>query len=86
MKLCIQCKHRLDSEAMPDDPEYSRCGFERPISPVTGRFKPLIELPYCSSDRSRSGRCQLDAVNWQAADHVMTSEEEELMLKEAKYV
>ncbi len=86
MKLCITCKHRLDSEAVPDDPEYSRCGFERPISPVTGRFKPLLDLTYCSSDRSRSGRCGLDATNWEAADHVMTSEEEEEMLREAKYV
>ena len=86
MKLCINCKHRLDSEALPQDPEYSRCGFERPISPVTGLLRPIPDLPYCSADRNRLGRCQLDAVNWEAADHVMTSEEEELMLKEAKYV
>jgi hypothetical protein len=86
MKLCIHCKHCLPSEVLPKDPEYSRCGFERPISLVTGRLRSIPELPYCSSDRSRSGRCQLDAVNWEAADHVMTPEEEEEMLKEAKYV
>jgi hypothetical protein len=86
MKLCIHCKHCLPSEVLPKDPEYSRCGFERPISLVTGRLRSIPELPYCSSDRSRSGRCQLDAVNWEAADHVMTPEEEELMLKEANYV
>jgi hypothetical protein len=86
MKLCIHCKHCLPSEVLPKDLEYSRCGFERPISLVTGRLRSIPELPYCSSDRSRSGRCQLDAVNWEAADHVMTPEEEELMLKEAKYV
>jgi len=86
MKLCIHCKHCLPSEVLPEDPEYSRCGFERPISLVTGRLRSIPELPYCSSDRSRSGRCQLDAVNWEAADHVMTPEEEEEMLKEAKYV
>jgi len=86
MKLCIHCKHCLPSEVLPKDPEYSRCGFERPISLVTGRLRSIPELPYCSSDRSRSGRCKLDAVNWEAADHVMTPEEEELMLKEAKYV
>ena len=85
-KLCINCKHCLPSEVLPKDPEYSRCGFERPISLVTGRLRSIPELPYCSSDRSRSGRCQLDAVNWEAADHVMTPEEEEEMLKEAKYV
>jgi hypothetical protein len=86
MKLCIHCKHCLPSEVLPKDPEYSRCGFERPMSLVTGRLRSIPELPYCSSDRSRSGRCQLDAVNWEAADHVMTPEEEEEMLKEAKYV
>lgn len=86
MKLCINCKHCLPSEALPQDPEYSRCGFERPISPVTGRLRPIPDLPYCSTSRSRSGHCQLDGVNFEAADHVMTPEEEEEMLKEAKYV
>ena len=86
MKLCINCKHRLDSEVLPKDLEYSRCGFERPISLVTGRLRSIPELPYCSSDRARSGRCGLSAANWEAADHVMTPEEEEEMLKEAKYV
>ena len=86
MKLCINCKHCLPSEALPQDPEYSRCGFERPISPVTGRLRPIPDLPYCSTQRSRTGACQLDGVNWEAADHVMTPEEEEEMLKEAKYV
>jgi len=81
MKLCIHCKHCLPSEVLPKDPEYSRCGFERPISLVTGRLRSIPELPYCSSDRSRSGRCQLDAVNWEAADHVMTPEEEEELMK-----
>jgi len=76
MKLCIQCKHRLDSEVLPKDQEYSRCGFERPISLVTGLLRSIPELPYCSSDRTRSGRCGLDASNFEAADHVMTEEEE----------
>ena len=78
MKLCIQCKHRLDSEALPKDLEFSRCGFERPISLVTGSLRSIPELPYCSSDRGRLGRCSLDATNWEAVDHVM-SEEEELL-------
>lgn len=76
MKLCINCKHRLDSEVLPKDQEYSRCGFERPISLVTGLLRSIPELPYCSSDRTRSGRCGLDASNFEAADHVMTEEEE----------
>ena len=79
MKLCINCKYRLDSEVLPNDQEYSRCGFERPISLVTGRLRSTPELPYCSSDRGRLGRCSIDATNWEAADHVMTPEEEELL-------
>jgi hypothetical protein len=76
MKLCINCKHRLDSEALPADPEFSRCGFDRPISPVTGRLRPIRELPYCSISRIRTGACTSDGINWEAADHVMTEEEE----------
>lgn len=76
MKLCITCKHRLDSEALPKDLEFSRCGFERPISLVTGHLRPIPDLPYCSADRNRLGRCSIDAINWEAADHVMTEEEE----------
>jgi hypothetical protein len=81
MKLCINCKHRLDSEVLPKDQEYSRCGFERPISLVTGRLRLIPELPYCSSDRTRSGRCGLDASNFEADEHVMTPEEEEELMK-----
>ena len=81
MKLCINCKYCLASEAIPLDPEYSRCGFERPISPVTGRLRTIPELPYCSLERSRSGRCTLEAINWERADHVMTEQEEEELLK-----
>jgi len=85
-KLCVNCKHRLDSEAIPTDPEFSRCGYERPISLVTGHLRPIPELPYCSSARTRLGACTIDGNNWEAAAHVMTPEEEEEMLKEAKYV
>jgi len=86
MKLCIHCKHCLPSEVLPKDPEYSRCGFERPISLVTGLLRPTPDLPYCSSDRARSGRCQLDAANWEAADHVMTPEEEEELMQGMPHV
>ena len=81
MKLCINCKHRLDSEAIPLDAEYSRCGFERPISPVTGRLRSIPELPYCSLERSRSGRCMLDGQNWEAMPDVLTPEEEEELMR-----
>ena len=81
MKLCINCKHRLDSEVLPKDQEYSRCGFERPISLVTGLLRSIPELPYCSSDRTRSGRCGLDASNFEAADHVMTEQEEKELME-----
>ena len=81
MKLCINCKYRLDSEVLPNDQEYSRCGFERPISLVTGRLRSAVELPYCSIDRGRTGRCQIDATNWEAADHVMTEEEEKELME-----
>ena len=75
-KLCVNCKHRLDSEAIPLDPEYSRCGFERPISYVTGRLKAVADLPFCSGERTLHSRCSPSAENWEAADHVMTPEEE----------
>lgn len=86
MKLCIHCKHRLASEAIPEDPQFSRCGFQRPVSPVTGLHLPLTSLTYCSTERLNTGRCKLSADNWEAADHVMTPEEEEELLREAKYV
>jgi hypothetical protein len=80
MKLCINCKYCLASTALPDDYEYARCGFDRPSSPVTGLLRSIPELPYCSSDRSRSGRCTLEAINWERADHVMTEEVEQELL------
>ena len=80
MKLCIQCKHVLPSLIGKVD-NNARCGFEHPISLVTGLLRFIPELPYCSSDRTRSGRCGLDASNFEAADHVMTPEEEEELLK-----
>ena len=75
-KFCITCKYCLPSEARPLDSEYSRCGFERPISLVTGNLKPILDLPFCSGERVLHGRCSYTANNWEAADHVMTEEEE----------
>ena len=58
MKLCINCKHWLRSEAIPQDPEFSRCAYNRPISLVTGEFKPITSLPYAESARSSIGLCK----------------------------
>jgi hypothetical protein len=75
MKLCIQCKYLLPSlrEALDDN---SRCGFEHPISLVTGLQTNRDTLPYAELDRRTTGRCTPLATNWEAADHVMTEEEE----------
>jgi hypothetical protein len=77
MKLCINCKHCLPSEATKD-PEYSRCGFDRPISFVTGRYRPVQDLPFCSGERTLHSRCSPSATFWLATDDVMTIEEEEV--------
>ena len=78
-KLCINCIHILNSEVLPDDQEYARCGFDRPISLVTGLLRTIPELPYCSTERLPSSRCKPAGEKWAAADDVMTAEEEELM-------
>ena len=80
-KFCINCKYCLPSETRPLDPEYSRCGFEHPISYVSGRLKPVADLPFCSGERTLHSRCSPLAVNWEAAEHVMTPEEEEELMK-----
>ena len=58
MKLCINCKHWLRSEAIPKDADFSRCGYERPISLVTGELKPITTLPYAEIERQAAGRCK----------------------------
>ena len=75
MKLCIQCKHILPSlrDELDDN---ARCGFEHPISLVTGLKTNRETLPYAELDRRTTGRCTPLATNWEAADHVMTEEEE----------
>ena len=57
MKLCINCKHWLRSEAVHKDADFSRCGYERPISLVTGELKPITTLPYAEFEREATGRC-----------------------------
>jgi hypothetical protein len=51
MKLCINCKHCIPSDISADNPEFSKCTYERPVSLVTGLLKPVKDLPYCSSER-----------------------------------
>jgi hypothetical protein len=75
MKLCIQCKYILPGIAGKTD-ENSRCGFERPTSLVTGLLAAIEVLPFAELDRRTTGRCTPLANNWEAADHVMTPEEE----------
>ena len=59
MKLCIHCKHCIASDISTDNPEFSKCTYERPISPVTGLLRAVKDLPYCSSERLLN--CGLDA-------------------------
>lgn len=75
MKLCIQCKYILPSlrDELDDN---SKCGFDHPISLVTGLKTNGDTLPYAELDRRTTGRCTPLATNWEAADHVMTEEEE----------
>jgi len=75
MKLCIQCKYLLPS-LLGDLDDNSRCGYEHPVSLVTGLQTNRETLPYAELDRLISGRCTPLATNWEAADHVMTEEEE----------
>ena len=75
MKLCIQCKYLLPylRGALDDN---SKCGYEHPISLITGLLTNGDTLPYAELDRRTTGRCTPLANNWEAADHVMTEEEE----------
>ena len=75
MKLCITCKHILPGLAGKTN-ENARCGFERPTSLVTGLLAAIEVLPFAELDRRTTGRCTPLANNWEAADHVMTEEDE----------
>ena len=80
MKLCIQCKYILPSlrDELDDN---ARCGFEHPISLVTGLKTNRETLTYAELDRRTTGRCTPLANNWEAADHVMTEEEEKELME-----
>ena len=79
MKLCINCKHVLPSLIGKID-NNARCGFEHPISLVTGLKTERETLPYAEFDRRTTGRCTPLATNWEVAEHVMTEEEEQELL------
>ena len=85
MKLCINCKHVVLPK-LHDNNETARCGYNRPISLVTGLLAPIDSLPWCNVNRLPSQPCKPSGELWEAAAHVMTPEEEEQMLKEATYV
>ena len=81
MKLCINCKHWLRSEAIPQDPDFSRCAYNRPISLVTGEFKPITSLPYAESARSSIGLCKPFGDHYEeSTPPILTVEEEEELL------
>ena len=80
MKLCINCKHWLRSEAIPQDPDFSRCAYNRPISLVTGDLVPIDTLPYADHERRVSGRCGLLGVNYEESTPPTYSVEEEAEL------
>ena len=80
MKICINCKHWLRSEAIPQDPEFSRCAWERPISLVTGEFKPITSLPYAESARSSIGLCKPFGDHYEESTPPTYSVEEEAEL------
>ena len=75
MKLCIKCKYILASDKVAD-PECSRCGYDRPTSPITGLPVPLDRLPFCAVQLLSTSPCGLTGEKWEAAEDVMTEEEE----------
>jgi hypothetical protein len=84
-KLCVNCKHVVFPKEH-DNKEVSRCGYNHPTSLVTGLLTPNDKLPYCAVQRLNHEPCKIAGELWEAAFDVMTPEEEEEMLKEAKYV
>ena len=56
MKLCKTCIYFLLSEGI-SNLELGHCGYQRPLSPVTGDPLPIPDLPYCTSMRRANGMC-----------------------------
>ena len=81
MKLCINCKHWERNENAPHNTSLSKCGFERPISLVTGDPAPNDALPYADHERRVSGRCGILGTNYEESTlPILTVEEEEELL------
>ena len=80
MKLCKNCKNWERNENAPHNTSLSKCGFERPISLVTGDLVPIDTLPYADHERRVSGRCGLLGVNYDESTPPTYSVEEEAEL------
>ena len=80
MKLCKNCKHWERNENAPHNTSVSKCGFERPISLVTGEFKPITSLPYAESARSSIGLCKPFGDHYEESTPPTYSVEEEAEL------
>jgi len=85
MKLCKNCKHVLPGVTGKIS-ENSRCGYDRSISLVTGLLREVDTLPFAELERRTTGRCSPLATYWEAADHVMTPEEEEELMRGMPHV
>lgn len=85
MKLCKNCKHILPGASGLIN-ENSRCSYDRSISLVTGLLREVDFLPFAELERRTTGRCSPLATYWEAADHVMTPEEEEELMKGMPHV
>ena len=70
MKLCINCKHYLADPAFPEKTRFSRCGFDRPKSPVDGQPREFDLLIYCNIARKYGDVCSIEGNNFEEANNV----------------
>ena len=80
MKLCKNCIHMLLSEAAPHNLELSRCGYERPISLVSGEPKAIPELPFAEHERRAHGNCKPTGDHYAPIPSPLSVEEEAELL------
>jgi len=57
MKFCINCKHFVLSEGVPNKPELGRCAHKWDISMVTGFLVPIDNLPFAGVVRKDKNTC-----------------------------
>ena len=67
MNLCKDCKFFLLADKI-EDLELGHCGYQRPISPVTGEPLRLSDLPYCAAQRRANGMCGVMGDNFRRAE------------------